>query len=42
MAALKIDGAVAIVSRDGTRPEQFGVPADIDLGFTDDIKVLTN
>ena len=22
--------------------EQFGVPADIDLGFTDEIKVITN
>jgi hypothetical protein len=22
--------------------EQFGVPADIDLGFTDDIKVISN
>jgi len=39
--SLKIDGAVAL-SFAVVAAEQFGVPADIDLGFTDDIKVLTN
>jgi phage terminase large subunit-like protein len=39
--SLKIDGAVAL-SFAVVAAEQFGVPADIDLGFTDDIKVITN
>jgi hypothetical protein len=35
---LKIDGAVAL-SFAVVAAEQFGVPADIDLGFTDDRKL---
>ena len=39
--SLKIDGAVAL-SFAVVAAEQFGVPADIDLGFADEIKVIMN
>jgi hypothetical protein len=40
-ASLKIDGAVAL-SFAVVAAEQFGVPADIDHGFSDEIKVISN